>query len=547
MVQFNYLTAMSLVAVSTNYISDDDDEEDIDDSLSVGTSISMSSTFNDDIFSSDENDVGCTGIYKTKKKKRKKNGFENTSLNELVSKSSPRANFKFQKLMNISDAELLINDYSCALQRDILIHGRMYLSSNWICFHANIFGWKKQVTIQWTDVVSIEKRKTMKVIPNAIKISTVTEDYLFCSFVARDRAFKAFNHIWGNAIREKPVDSVTLKKSCMAFRIKNPNTLSRSQNQDKDDDEYYSANEYLDAVVEIENQKSNGDFEFEEEVVCPCINDHTGTEYINEEFNYDVDTLYEHLFSQNSDLMIDVFAKMKFENVMYTPYSRDTDRSYYQVLSYHVPIPYNIGKKCYTESTQIMDQRNLPGSCYIIKTNNKSFNIPYGDNFIVHTQYCLTRASGNRSNLRVSMEIKFFKTLFYFVKNMIVSKAETAVKDFMNCLAKFLRKESDLEECKRIQKKALQKCKEIRSITEEYGSARKSSEDSLVLKNPIKLKTADSTNSKFKLKANSSQCRISFEALIIFLFCTVIILNIFLMHRIHNLEHANSLKEATTV
>lgn len=36
-------------------------------------------------------------------------------------------------------------DYSCALQRDILLQGRLYLSENWICFYSNIFRWETLV------------------------------------------------------------------------------------------------------------------------------------------------------------------------------------------------------------------------------------------------------------------------------------------------------------------------------------------------------------------------------------------------------------------
>jgi hypothetical protein len=32
-------------------------------------------------------------------------------------------------------------DYGCALQREILVQGRIYISENHICFYANIFGW----------------------------------------------------------------------------------------------------------------------------------------------------------------------------------------------------------------------------------------------------------------------------------------------------------------------------------------------------------------------------------------------------------------------
>ena len=36
-------------------------------------------------------------------------------------------------------------EYSCALQCDILVHGRLYLSKNYACFYANILTWEKSV------------------------------------------------------------------------------------------------------------------------------------------------------------------------------------------------------------------------------------------------------------------------------------------------------------------------------------------------------------------------------------------------------------------
>ncbi len=41
----------------------------------------------------------------------------------------------------------VIIDYGCALQREILIQGRIYISENHVCFHANIFGWITDVSI----------------------------------------------------------------------------------------------------------------------------------------------------------------------------------------------------------------------------------------------------------------------------------------------------------------------------------------------------------------------------------------------------------------
>lgn len=38
-------------------------------------------------------------------------------------------------------------DYGCAIQREILVQGRLYVSENHICFHANIFGWITDVRV----------------------------------------------------------------------------------------------------------------------------------------------------------------------------------------------------------------------------------------------------------------------------------------------------------------------------------------------------------------------------------------------------------------
>ena len=51
--------------------------------------------------------------------------------------------------------EMLIGDYSCALQKDILVHGRIYITTNYLCFYANIFRWETAVSIPWKEVRKI--------------------------------------------------------------------------------------------------------------------------------------------------------------------------------------------------------------------------------------------------------------------------------------------------------------------------------------------------------------------------------------------------------
>ncbi|XP_043849092.1 protein Aster-A isoform X3 [Dromiciops gliroides] len=122
----------------------------------------------------------------------------------MLSPTYKQRNEDFRKLFSkLPEAERLIVDYSCALQRDILLQGRLYLSENWICFYSNIFRWETTISIQLKEVTCLKKEKTAKLIPNAIQICTESEKHFFTSFGARDRCFLLIFRLWQNALLDK--------------------------------------------------------------------------------------------------------------------------------------------------------------------------------------------------------------------------------------------------------------------------------------------------------------------------------------------------------
>ncbi|KAF9961391.1 hypothetical protein BGZ72_003873 [Mortierella alpina] len=99
---------------------------------------------------------------------------------------------------SVPDEEKLIEDYGCALQKEILVQGRLYISENHVCFNANIFGWVTNLVIAFSDITAIEKRLTAFVIPNAISIVTATntKGHFFASFLSRDAAHDLLMAAW---------------------------------------------------------------------------------------------------------------------------------------------------------------------------------------------------------------------------------------------------------------------------------------------------------------------------------------------------------------
>lgn len=111
--------------------------------------------------------------------------------------ASPKRNRDFHSFFkSVPEDDYLIEDYSAALQKEILLHGRLYVSEGHLCFSSNILGWVTNLVISFDEVVSVEKKSTAVLFPNAIVIQTLHARNIFASFLARDSTYDLIIGIW---------------------------------------------------------------------------------------------------------------------------------------------------------------------------------------------------------------------------------------------------------------------------------------------------------------------------------------------------------------
>ncbi|KAJ7950773.1 GRAM domain family protein, putative isoform 1 [Quillaja saponaria] len=103
---------------------------------------------------------------------------------------------EYRQLFRLPTDEVLIEDFNCAFQENILIQGHMYLFVHFICFYSNIFGFETKKIIPFNEVTSVKKAKTAGIFPNAIEVVAGSRKYLFASFLSRDEALKIINDGW---------------------------------------------------------------------------------------------------------------------------------------------------------------------------------------------------------------------------------------------------------------------------------------------------------------------------------------------------------------
>lgn len=75
-------------------------------------------------------------------------------------------------------------------------HGRLYLTSNYLCFERNQFHSKKNITINLTDVVKVKKSKPISFMPGPgmaieVDVTNISKPYIFAAMMGRDEAFES--------------------------------------------------------------------------------------------------------------------------------------------------------------------------------------------------------------------------------------------------------------------------------------------------------------------------------------------------------------------
>lgn len=169
--------------------------------------------------------------------------------------ASSKRNKDFHALFkSVPEDDYLIEDYSAALQKEILLQGRLYVSEGHLCFSSNILGWVTNLVISFDEVVSVEKKSTAVVFPNAIVIQTLHARNVFASFLTRDSTYDLIIGIWkiSHPNLKSFLNGVALDGSGTGDKTEKAESIASDEGTDQDsEDEVYD---------EDEEEDGNGSF-----------------------------------------------------------------------------------------------------------------------------------------------------------------------------------------------------------------------------------------------------------------------------------------------
>lgn len=370
--------------------------------------------------------------------------------------ASKKRNRDFHQLFrSVPEDDYLIEDYSCALQREIILAGRIYISEGHICFSSNILGWVTTLVISFDEVVAIEKENTAMVFPNAIGIQTLHARHTFRSLLSRESTYDLMVNIW-------KINHPTIKSSVNGTRVTNGTGDktekvgdSESESDLSDEDEIYDEDEEddnaesffeagasanaserslppramlsrqasgLSITAAANGQNGNGDKTgVSKEPDFPGPTTHAPTEYTEPNGQYEkvikdetipapLGKVYSLVFGPASGEFMTKFlvdnqksGELQFEGTTKGLTNESPIRKY----SYIKPLNGSIGpKQTKCISTENLDFLDLE-KAVLVTLSTQTPDVPSGNVFATKTKYLFTWAAGNQTRFLMTCTIEW--------------------------------------------------------------------------------------------------------------------------------------------
>ncbi|XP_074384793.1 GRAM domain-containing protein 2A isoform X5 [Zonotrichia albicollis] len=136
----------------------------------------------------------------------------------------------------LAEQDVLLGCFSCAWQREMPYHGRLYVSSRHICFHSNLLLKDIKAVVPVASISALKKTNTALLVPNAISIRTDKgEKFLFVSVRQREATYQLLRsvckHLQGSG--QSPRDSVSSEETLGKSQISSQSALEQSTPEPK--------------------------------------------------------------------------------------------------------------------------------------------------------------------------------------------------------------------------------------------------------------------------------------------------------------------------
>ncbi|EGV62159.1 hypothetical protein CANTEDRAFT_125757 [Yamadazyma tenuis ATCC 10573] len=415
---------------------------------------------------------------------------EEKFIDSMYHYASMKRNTDFHQLFRSLDlTDRLLDDFACALSREILLQGRIYVSEQYVCFNSSLLGWVTNLVIKQEDIIRFEKKSTAGIFPNGIAIVTRDGRHNFASFISRDSTFDFMKTVWegvtGLTMVMESVDEVKDSSSTSSVdkddhgdiddhseNAANIESFIMSLDGDDSEKEPEPRSESVEApegneVLVMKFKPDSGYTNHGPDICAPTklspdeiAEDHE-IELYNDVIKAPMGVVYEILFGSKDGQFFQDFLESQDSSEL-TGFGQFVDG--HRQYSYRKALGYSIGPKSTTceveETVLVLDWHKR----IVVETATRTPDVPSGNSFSVRNKYRMSWDLNGNTRLQVTYWIDWVARSW--IKGMIEKSTKTGQVDSCTSLVGRLS-----QEIQNTTHKAVASADTIAAVVEETAAA----------------------------------------------------------------------------
>ncbi|ONM57399.1 Protein VASCULAR ASSOCIATED DEATH 1 chloroplastic [Zea mays] len=367
---------------------------------------------------------------------------------------------EYRLLFRLPPDEVLVQDFNCAVQENILLQGHMYLFLHHICFYSNIFGYETkkcpdivpvfQKTIPLQEVTDVRKAKTAAIFHNAIEIVAGSRRHFFGSFLSRDEAYRIIVDGWEQHVSDARLLLERQETKSASSSEENGYVVLEGTKESKQDGDLSLPDRSVNSTAVSSSNADGGDSNINiskrfseveenglednivalnpfnlEPVDAPPSVPESYTMISESKFQVPVEVLFNFLLSDGAFGFVDDFhTKCGDKEFSCSKWRTDEQGGLVRDVSFLHPIKIYLGAKFGT-CQEVQKLRLYKNRRLVIQTSQSIGDAPYGDHFTVEGIWDVEQDSldENCCDLRIYINVAFSK------KTIFRGKIEQSTKD----------------------------------------------------------------------------------------------------------------------
>ncbi|CAF1471422.1 unnamed protein product [Adineta ricciae] len=429
----------------------------------------------------------------------------------------------------LPSSEQLIIAYPCIWGKDKFIHGRMFLSMNYISFDTCFTQFEDTVCIALKDIVSVKREKSSELLSNAIKLKTnKRKKYVFASIAPRERIFDALSRLWKNALSGSPTDYQQIRASIVTDQLSGDEWNSGSEESDGMSIESRSNSPILTSqslpVFTVSEEPPQSSYQS----TCPCES-HLARSIVEKTFSFHVDKLFELIFEDNAFSRAHHDAQ-KLIDFSFGEWRLDSETGKrIRQFKYKTITQSILGTNTVTCTEKMIIESEIPHSLYVVSTGVYNEGVKYTDSFFVATRYCMYQRDAKHCQLRITAEVKYIKSVNAFVRSFIEKNCYSSIDEGLNSLVRKLEGQSSTSRHRKINERPPS------AVPKEYKQKKKDDDTPSVEQ---KTELLSSSNQNANAQPNIPARHVSLLNISLFIGVLLILLHIYLCWKLYSIDEA---------